>query len=209
MNWARHERLELADLFATVGPDAPTLCEGWKTRDLAAHLVIRERRPDAAAGILVKPLARHTQRVQDDVAEQPWEDLVGLVRGGPPAWSPSAWEPIDRAINTVEYFVHHEDVRRAQPGWAPRTLDTGFEGDLWSRLKLGARLLVRRSPVGLALQHTDGETVRAKSGEPVVTVTGPPSELTLFVYGRQAHARVDIDASADVADQLRAARLGL
>src|ERR1700754_3004842 len=42
--FVRSERQKLADLFASLGPDAPTMCTGWATRDLAAHLVIRERR---------------------------------------------------------------------------------------------------------------------------------------------------------------------
>jgi uncharacterized protein (TIGR03085 family) len=209
MNWARHERSELADLLIAVGPDAPTLCAGWSTRDLAAHLVIRERRPDAAAGLLVKPLAGHTAKVQDELAARPWDELVGLVRTGPPGWTPGAWEPFDRFINTVEFFVHHEDVRRAAPGWEPRPTDVGLEDDLWQRLRLGARVLARRSPTGLVVHRSGNGEVRAKSGEPVVTVTGPPSELVLFIYGRQAHARVEIDGPDDATAQVRTARLGL
>ena len=53
----RRERYALCDTFEAVGPDAPTLCTPWRTRDLAAHLVIREGRPDAAVGLLVPPLA--------------------------------------------------------------------------------------------------------------------------------------------------------
>ena len=47
------ERNELADLLDQLGPDAPTLCEGWNTADLAAHLVVRERDPRSAPGILL------------------------------------------------------------------------------------------------------------------------------------------------------------
>ena len=82
MGVARDERRLLTELFSEVGPDAPTLCDPWRTRDLAAHLVLRERRLDAAAGILVKPLAGHTQRVQDAYAAKPWDELVDLVRQG-------------------------------------------------------------------------------------------------------------------------------
>ncbi len=209
MNWARHERQELADLLETEGPDAPTLCRGWTTRDLAAHVYLRERRPDAAAGIVVPPLAGHTKRVQAQIAERPWDELVAAVRAGPPAWMPPAWGPVDRVTNTVEFFVHHEDVRRARPDWSPRSLDAAFEDDLWKRLRAGARLVTRRSPVGLVLRRSNGETARAKRGEPVVTVTGPPSELTLFAYGRQSHALVDVPAPADVAERLRAASFGI
>ena len=45
------ERRRFADALLEVGPDAPTLCDGWSTRDLAAHVVLRDRRPDAAGGL--------------------------------------------------------------------------------------------------------------------------------------------------------------
>ena len=48
MSFARDERIALCDLLDETGPEAPTLCEGWRTLDLAAHLVLREHRPDAA-----------------------------------------------------------------------------------------------------------------------------------------------------------------
>lgn len=51
MTAARRERRALVATFREVGPQAPTLCEGWNTTDLAAHLVVRERRLDATAGI--------------------------------------------------------------------------------------------------------------------------------------------------------------
>ncbi|HEY2795011.1 MAG TPA: maleylpyruvate isomerase family mycothiol-dependent enzyme, partial [Micromonosporaceae bacterium] len=85
MGLASDERAALSDLFDVVGPDAPTLCEGWQTRDLAAHLVLRDRRPDAAGGIRIKSLAGYTQRVQQSFATRPWPELVELVRTGPPA----------------------------------------------------------------------------------------------------------------------------
>src|SRR5262249_39079495 len=158
--------------LAAAGPDAPTLCEGWTTRDLAAHVVLRERRPDAAAGIMIKPLAGHTEQVQHDMARRPWDELLSEVRAGPPRWSPMAWEPIDRTFNTVEFFVHHEDVRRGTPGWAPRDLDREQEHDLWERLQLAIRWLARRSPVGLVLRTPDGDQIRARNAEPVATVSG-------------------------------------
>jgi uncharacterized protein (TIGR03085 family) len=209
MNWARHERQELADLFAAVGPDAPTLDEGWNTSDLAAHLVIRERRPDAAAGILVRPLAAHCEKVRREVAGRPWPEVVELVRSGPPRWSPTAIDAVDRVANTIEFFVHHEDVRRATDGWEPRPVDGDLEHELWRRLKPMSRVLVRKAPVGLVLRRSTGDEVTArKAGDDgvTITVTGPSSELVLFAYGRQRHARVDIVGDADT---ILAARLGL
>ncbi len=47
------ERKLLADLFDELGPDAPTLLEPWTTRDLAAHLVLREHDYLAAPGLVL------------------------------------------------------------------------------------------------------------------------------------------------------------
>ncbi len=114
---ARAEREALCDLFVALGPDAPTLLPDWTTRDLAAHLVIRERRPDAAAGMLISLLAKHAEQVRINEKERPWPELVERVRTGPPAWNPMRLESIDTIANTLEFYVHHEDVRRAQDGW--------------------------------------------------------------------------------------------
>src|SRR5919112_5833467 len=125
--FARDERRALCDTLLSTGPDAPTLCEGWTTRDLAAHLVLRDRRPDAELGRQVPFLAGHAAAVRDGVRGTEWTELVDLVRSGPPVWSPARLGRLDEAMNTAEMFVHHEDVRRAQPEWSPRSLPEGLE----------------------------------------------------------------------------------
>lgn len=117
---AKRERLLLADLLEAAGPEAPTLCHGWTTRDLAAHVVVRERRPDAAAGVLLSPLKSRLDRVQSEFAEKPYEELIQLIRTGPPRMSPFGLKQLDEAANTVEFYIHAEDVRRAQPDWSQR-----------------------------------------------------------------------------------------
>ncbi|KWT57496.1 hypothetical protein ADL21_34210 [Streptomyces albus subsp. albus] len=206
---ANRERLLLADLLEGAGPDAPTLCEGWRTRDLAAHVVVRERRADAAGGLLIKPLAGRLERVQREFAAKPYDELVRLIRTGPPRMSPFALKQIDEASNTVEFYVHAEDVRRAQPDWTPRELDPVFSDALWSRLEKLARLLGRRSPVGLVLRRPNGQTAVAHRGTPVVTATGGPGELVLFVYGRQSAADVELDGDKDAVARVLEAQLGL
>ncbi|KOT86654.1 hypothetical protein ADK86_38460 [Streptomyces sp. NRRL F-5755] len=206
---ANRERLLLADLLEGAGPDAPTLCEGWTARDLAAHVVVRERRADAAGGLLIKPLAGRLERVQREFAAKPYDELVRLIRTGPPRMSPFALKQIDEASNTVEFYVHAEDVRRAQPDWTPRELDPVFSDALWSRLEKMARLLGRRSPVGLVLRRPNGQTAVAHRGTPVVTATGGPGELVLFVYGRQSAADVELDGDKDAVARVLEARLGL
>ncbi|CCH34190.1 TIGR03085 family metal-binding protein [Actinosynnema sp. NPDC047251] len=194
MGVAQDERRLLTELFAEVGPDAPTLCDPWRTRDLAAHLVLRERRLDAAVGILVTPLAGHTQKVQDSYAAKPWDELVALVRTGPPRWSPYAL--LDDLVNTVEYFVHHEDVRRAVDGWRPRSPDPKRDAALWSGLSRAGKLTYRSSPVGVVLRRPDGEAVTVKAGPNPVVLTGQVSELLVHAFGRE-RAEVEYDGDPD------------
>ncbi|MEU7854835.1 TIGR03085 family metal-binding protein [Nonomuraea sp. NPDC049141] len=209
MTHARSERAALCDLLDRLGPDAPTLCEGWKTADLAAHLVLRERRPDAAGGIALRPLAGYTASVQEGLkAKHPYPELVDLVRtpGGVYGLLPF----LDDAVNTLEYFVHHEDVRRAQPEWEPRELPADLEQIMWKRVASGSRLMLRRSPVGVVLHRLGGGvTLGGARQGPKVEVTGRAGELVLFCFGRQEHARVELTGDADAIARLKNARLGM
>lgn len=207
---ATRERIEFADALLEAGPDAPTLCEGWTTRDLAAHIVLRERRPDAAGGVLIGALSGYTDRVQRKIATTEWTDLIGTVRSGPPRWSPTRVDSVDRVANTIEFFVHHEDVRRAVDGWTPRELDDELTDDLHAALARAVRLLARRAPVGVVLKPTDGRApIVAKKGEPMVTVRGAVPEIVLFIYGRSAHAQVELVGDPDDVDALRGTNFGV
>ncbi|WP_405781556.1 TIGR03085 family metal-binding protein [Streptomyces sp. NBC_00859] len=206
---AKRERLLLADLLEAAGPGAPTLCEGWKTRDLAAHVVVRERRLDAAGGIMIGALKGRLDRVQGEFARKPYEELIQLIRTGPPKFSPYSLKQVDEGANAVEFFVHAEDVRRAQPDWSPREVDPVFAESLWRRLEKAARLMGRRAPVGLVLRRPDGQTAVAHRGTPVVTVTGEPGELTVFAFGRQDAAKVEIDGDPEASAKAIEARLGM
>jgi uncharacterized protein (TIGR03085 family) len=208
INFAQAERAALGDLLTELGPDRPTLCEGWTTRDLAAHLVVRDRRPDAAAGILVKPLAGHMERVRRAAAGRPYDELLALLRKAP-AWSFAALGPLDRAVNTLEFFIHHEDVRRAQPDWQPRALSRAHDRALWTVIPPSARLALRRFPAGVRIEAPGHGHGRAGRGEPVVTVTGSPGELALFLSGRQRAARVEVTGPDELTGKLREARLGV
>lgn len=208
-NVAARLRHELSDLLDIVGPDAPTLCEGWATRDLAAHLVVRESRPDAAAGILVKAAASYGDRVRRRVADRPWPELVDDVRSGPPRLSPMRLRGLDDLTNTIEFFVHLEDVRRARPETPIADLDPVVEAALVRLVKRGARLLARRSPVGLVLSMVGHDEVVAKKGQPSVTITGSPGDIVLFLYGRSSVSRVEFDGPADAVEQLKATKFGV
>jgi uncharacterized protein (TIGR03085 family) len=169
--------------------------------------VIRDRRPDAAAGIVVPALSGYTERVQTGARDgQPWDRLVQRVRTGPPF--PVSFPAVDGAVNTVEYFVHHEDVRRAGDGLPPRSLDEDLEGMLWQRLRMMGRLIGRRIPVGVQLESPRG-SYTLKAGEPSVTVKGPPGELVLWASGRGDAALVEFSGPDDARTKLAGARLGM
>jgi uncharacterized protein (TIGR03085 family) len=200
-NLAATERASLSDLLDDLGPFAPTLCEGWRTRDLTAHLVLRESRLDALAGVVIGALAGRTARVQRKLAHRNFTDLVNRLRTGPPWWSPFRLPRINEGANNVEFFVHHEDVRRAQPDWKPRVLDAATDELLWRRCRRIARLALRTAPGGIELLRSDtGErhTGRAPAaGRSVLTLRGTPQELLLYLYGRRDHALVEPDGDAE------------
>jgi uncharacterized protein (TIGR03085 family) len=215
--FARAERAALADALLAAGPDAPTLCAGWATRDLAAHLVLRERRPDAAAGILVKPLAGHTKKVQDGLAAGDYAALVDKVRTPPVHLRP---EFAEEAMNLMEFFVHLEDVRRAAPGWTPRELPADYARALAGRVKGAAKLSARRFPARILVKTAQPFTAQPFTAEPFtagrgddparqVTVEGAPGELLLFFTGRQSATDVELTGPDDLVERLKGARLGL
>jgi uncharacterized protein (TIGR03085 family) len=206
MNAAQRERRALVDTLRAVGPDAPTLCAGWSTRDLAAHLVVRERRLDATAGIRIPFLAGHTAKVQNDTARSNWEDLLEMVASGPPLYSP--FKLLDSVANLGEMFIHHEDVRRAVDGWQPRVLDESVAAPLARQLGLLSRMTLSKLPAQVTLQTTDGRRVARVGRGDAVTVTGEAQELVLFVAGRDA-VRLDFDGDPQAVAAVRAARRGL
>jgi uncharacterized protein (TIGR03085 family) len=193
MTVADDERRELASLLLEVGPEAPTLCEGWTTRDLAAHLVARQDRVETQVGLVVRQLSGWTERVRRGLARTAYGELVDRIRSGPPWWSLQRLEALDEATNALEYLIHHEDVLRAQPGWKPRTLPEPVNDEIWSRTIRVARLAVRRSSVGVALARPTGASETVRPGVPLGTVRGEPVELALWVYGRTSVADVSLE----------------
>jgi uncharacterized protein (TIGR03085 family) len=206
MTAAQRERAALVATMRTVGPDAPTLCEGWTARDLAAHLVVRERRLDAAPGIMVPFLAGYTDKVQrQTAASTEWDALLDKIASGPPLLSP--FKLVDSVANMDEMFVHHEDVRRAKAGWEARALDADTLAGLRRPLGLMARLTMGNVPARVTLRTSDGETVAVVGHGQELTVTGDVGELTMFVAGRDEAQLTFSDAQAVQA--VRAARRGL
>ena len=208
------ERAALCDLLDELGPDAPTLCEGWTTRDMAVHLYVRDRDPKAWAGISVGRLHGLAEQAMAAQADRPYGEIVAAVRAGAPKWSPMGLPGAKDLVNLLEFVIHHEDVRRA--GDSPQTArDLGPEVEewMWRRLKLLARAWFRRVQVGVVLERLgsagDGgapETIRAVPGSSIVTLVGQPSEVMLFAHGRSG-AEVKLVGEPDAIDILNAADL--
>jgi uncharacterized protein (TIGR03085 family) len=206
MTAAQRERAALVDTMRNVGPNAPTLCGDWTTRDLAAHLVVREGRLDATAGVVVPFLAGYTGRVQRQVTKTTaWDDLLAKIASGPPLYSP--FKLLDPVANLGEMFIHHEDVRRAQTGWEPRRLDDTLVKALGRGLPLMARLSLGRAPARVSLRTPEGKTLATVGSGPELIVTGEPEELLLFLSGRDEVRLTFSDAQA--AQAVRTARRGL
>lgn len=202
---AASERAALCDLLLELGPDAPTLCEGWDASRLAAHLWARERDPLSVPGAIVPALGELTERRLDRaLARRGFEGLVEDLRA-PAARSPFAIPSVDAAANAVEYFVHREDLRRgADPaGTAPLRRTPAEEDELWAKLGSMGGMLMRRSPVVVIAERSDapeGAARRRLAGPrrgPSVIVRGLPSELVLFAFGRRSAADVEVTGPVD------------
>lgn len=207
--FARAERLALCDTFLAVGPDAPTLCEGWTSADLATHLVIRDGRPDLLVGPMLPLVGDRFKAAARGIKHRPWPQLVDDVRSGPPIYSPTALGVVDEQINLVEFFIHHEDVRRAN-GDGPRVLPEAEERALWTALRRMARLMYRKSATGVELVSERG-TIHAKAPTRLgsVTLAGNAGELLLAAYGRQAAAELEVTGSDEAVAALLGSKVGL
>jgi uncharacterized protein (TIGR03085 family) len=204
------ERQQLADLLDELGPDAPTLLGPWTTRDLASHLVLREHDYLAAPGLVVPGAwGRLAERRRTALAAKDFPRLVATIRSGPPpGFFRIGW--VRSFPNLSEFFIHHEDVRRAN-GCGPRTNPPAMDAALWRNVCRGRWFLARRlRTVGLKLEWAGAtNTVRARPGKPTVGLAGPPRELLLYLFGRQSAARVDVSGPAEAVEAVRRARFGM
>ncbi|MGB8649611.1 MAG: TIGR03085 family metal-binding protein [Mycobacteriales bacterium] len=193
MSIAARERAALLELMASLGPDAPTLCDGWATWDMAAHLAARERQPLALPGLVLPPLHGLTEWAERQARREPYEDLLARLRTGPPLWSPVLLPP----ANVHEWFVHHEDVRRPQ-GLGPRSLDDDVRAALWQRLHvLGPAFTRRGRGLGITLVTPDAQRLRIRRGRDEVVLRGEVGELFLWLFGRRDAAEVTVEGSPD------------
>lgn len=205
------ERLELCDLLNELGPAVPTLIEGWTAYDLAAHLVLREH--DLVAGpclVLPGPFERFAEQRRVRLAKRKeftW--LVARIRSGPPVgFFRIGW--VRALANLNEFFVHHEDVRRANKR-GPRSLTPAMDAALWRNVRRGSHYLSRRlHGCGLEIDWAGtNERVIARPNEPTARLSGPPGELLLYIFGRQSAAHVDVSGPPEAIAAVRRTHFGM
>ncbi|MCC9145219.1 MULTISPECIES: TIGR03085 family metal-binding protein [unclassified Arthrobacter] len=214
MHYVEPSREVLAETLLAAGPHAPTLCEGWQTKELAAHLYLREHRMGAALGTFIKPLASRTDKALAELAQkasttESYNKLVRAFRAGPPRFSPMHLKQVDNSANLSEYFVHTEDIRRASDRWAPRALDSDYSDALWAELIKRAAILYRGVDLGIVLVRPDGPRHVAKRAPVSVAIVGEPCELLLHAHGRTKHALVMYEGQPDAVALLESAEIGL
>lgn len=204
MSFAQRERSRLAELFLEVGPDAPTLNEGWNTFDLAAHLLIRESKPLALPGMFVDALSGMTEKETSKVKARPYTEVVNEWAAGPPVWI----KPFDAAMNTAEHFIHHEDVRRGGGEVRPRDFSRAVNAQLLALAKRFGAMTLRKAQAPVILTPPDLPPVTlgdkagvAQRGDDVVRVSGAPGELLLWVSGRNA-AEIELTGALEALDGL-------
>jgi uncharacterized protein (TIGR03085 family) len=189
------ERRELCDLLLELGPDAPTLCAGWTTADMAAHLVLREhfhRSSDA-------------QRAAEKAKGLP--AMVARLRAGAPL-IPWRLPRIRDVFNGLEYFIHHEDVRRAN-GREPRSSRADLEALAWRMSGFSGRRAARRMrPYGVELVLPDG-TRRVFGSGTRATLRGPATELLLYLGGRRSAARIALEGPPEAVAAVQRVDLSL
>ncbi|QGU07647.1 hypothetical protein COCCU_08615 [Corynebacterium occultum] len=202
MSFSAAERARLAELMLNLGPDAPTLCEGWDTQDLAVHLYIRENVPTGAAGIFLPPFKSLLERAEKKQYARSFEEVVRDWAAGPQGLSP--WRLLDGVANTAEHFVHLEDVRRGGGVVEPRDFSERVSSELYGILKMMAKRMLAKSPVPVILL-ADGQPPLvvadsrgvSESGDDVLRISGAVGELLLWVFGRDA-VKVEISGDPEV-----------
>src|SRR5699024_9925513 len=140
MTFSSAQRNQLAHLFLELGSNAPTLCEGWETKDLSAHLWIRANRHVESDGMFIQQLESRFEDFTEHTLDRDFEDVVNSWAAGPPRWL----KPFDAKMNTMENFIHHEDVRRANGMTEPQPLSQAAQKQLYCSLKMIARLRLEK-----------------------------------------------------------------
>jgi uncharacterized protein (TIGR03083 family) len=203
LDMARAERRELAELCAGLSPaqwDAPSLCEGWRVRDVVAHVVSYEGLglPGFAGRLVRARLSPHRANRQGvaDLSDREPAELLELLRA---AQQPTGLlTAFGARVTLADTLIHQQDVRR--PLGLPRKVPA-------ERLRVALPLALLAPVVGGAW-HVRGVRLVAEdldwSWGRGPEARGPGEAVLMAAAGRRGAAG---DLRGPGADVLRA-RLG-
>lgn len=208
------ERTEILSFLCGLTPaqwDTPSLCEGWRVRDVAVHLLVDEPFrelgwPQALAKLAGMRFSVHRANawvVQHNAARDTSEILATWRRSLPPG-------PVARFLGAGTCLragiIHHQDMRRplAMPRPIPAERLTGVLDTIITpkgNINLGSR----DRAAGLRLRATDIDWISGDGPE----VSGPAEALMMALAGRAtALAELDGEGAQLLADRVTANRSG-
>ncbi len=197
---ASEERTEMADFLASLRReqwDHPTLCVGWRVRDVAAHVISYEEHGWAD---LVNRLTKARFRpgrlnevgLADYTAREPQELVEFLRKHVTPR---GATARFGGRVGLVDAMVHHQDMRR--PLGMRRQIPA-------ERLACALPFAVTAPPLrgfwharGVRLVATDLDWSRGKGPE----ARGPAEAILMVLAGRREVARELTGPAASILQQ--------
>lgn len=214
---ADSERAAYCELAGSLGPDAATLCEGWDAYDLTAHLWAREARPASSVGLMVPGFGWHQKAIAQAKARFSFDELVSRVHTRRDVALPFRSASADEALNCLEFFVHHEDLRRGGQQLGPRVLSPVIDDLLWSRVPAAAAIAARRlkkAQPGMVVKRmrhgflTDEAWVLTTGADPAVLVA-EPGEAILWLFGRGDHAHLEWEGPEQSIREVQRVKTGI
>ena len=189
--WLARGRCDLADLLEPLTPqewESPSLCPGWRVRDVAAHVAMTPTGPTMTATVtgLVRARGRLWHFARDvaiSYAEaRPPEEIVRVLRRDAEARTMPALTNAENLL--MDTYVHTQDIAIPLDLDVPLPTEAGVAGfdrgwamgwPFWAKRRLrGLRLLATDAPVDVG------------SG---AVVEGPLVALLLLLTGRAEAAR--------------------
>ena len=205
---AKRERYAISQTLRNLGPDAPTLCEGWTSFDLLVHLISRENRPDAALGLIIPAFSQYSKKVADELKSRGFENLIQEFEDGPKQFSPFAIPGVDNLANSFEFLVHHEDLLRAQQNYVARVFGDLDKKLLWKRFTQTGKVFLRKAKVGIIAKSDQG-VFTINSGNSCVTMEGEVVDLILYSFGRKSAANIKFEGNEESIMILKETKFGL
>ena len=187
------QRRAVARLLAGLSPtewEMPSLCDGWRVRDVAAHLALAPQAPGPGSMLAAALRARGGfHRMNHDLAvrhaQRPTGDLVAELRDH----ADSRRLPVVTNYRNIlfDLLVHTQDIAQPLGRSHPMPLDAARAGAerVWT---MGWPFWARRRLHGMRLLATDVDWSAGHGA----AIRGPIAALLLLLTGRAAAAQPEL-----------------